>query len=93
MGIARKPPPIPNNPVIDPITSEITTSQKKGTFFSVPAIGLINIDVPAISSTMEKPVVITESLKRWAMIEKPILVTRPKAQIMPASLNLSLIHI
>ena len=86
-GIARKPPPIPNNPVIDPITSEITISHRNGTFFSVPAIGLINIDVPAVSNTIEKPVVITESLKRCAMTEKPRLVTSPNAQIIAASLN------
>jgi len=63
-GTARKPPPIPNKPVIEPITSDITTSQMDGISFSVPATGLINIAVPADKRTRAKPVVITESLMR-----------------------------
>ena len=33
-GIARKPPPIPKNPVSDPITNESSTNVAKGIFFS-----------------------------------------------------------
>lgn len=64
IGMAKKPPPIPKKPVIEPIMSEINMSQIIGTFFSVPETGLINIDVPAINITREKPVVIklSESL-------------------------------
>ena len=64
IGMAKNPPPIPKNPVIKPMISEINTSQMIGTFFSVPETGLINMEAPASNITNEKPVVmkLSESL-------------------------------
>jgi len=85
IGIARKPPPIPNRPVIVPITKEISNNHSSGTFFSLPTTGFMSIEVAAIMSTRAKPDFINSSLKLSILREKPTFATVLIALIMIAS--------
>jgi len=85
IGIARKPPPTPNRPVIVPIIKDMESNHSSGTFFSVPITGLISIEVAAIMSTKAKPDLINSLLKLLRLREKPTFVTVPIALIMIAS--------
>ena len=79
---------MPNNPVIEPIIRETTTSAKAGIFRSGPELnGLISIDEPATNRTSEKPVKMKRSLSWLAISEVEMLVVKPSAQIIIASLT------
>ena len=60
-GIARKPPPIPKRPVIEPIASEVRIRMGTGILLWSSSFGVRNIDRPAKKRTAEKPVVINAS--------------------------------
>ena len=56
-GIARNPPPIPNKPVMEPITREIKTKAQVDILFSGKlVIGDLSIEYAAPINTSEKPI-------------------------------------
>jgi hypothetical protein len=86
MGMATKPPPIPNRPVITPIPSESVTRIGIGILRSDPGlIGLCNIDQAASKSTSARPEVIAFSGIRGARRAKVTFVVALKAEMVSAS--------
>ena len=82
IGIARKPPPMPKIPVIEPITKESGTKAIIGIFFSLRSdIGARSIESPAKIKMIEKPVIMKASERCLATIAPPRFVIKPSDQI------------
>ena len=86
-GIAKKPPPIPNKPVSEPIISDNKIKLQVDILFSgLFKIGERNIETAAVINTIEKPTKIALSGILSTTKLNPILVIKPKAHITEPSL-------